>query len=435
MTYFINYGAEYNGDASDKPQGGLLRGGEIGRQKLQTQILQPRPLILWFDPQLYLFQLRINAGRTIRLIKCMNTFPWFGMAEREQESGEFSLQQPVVNEDLDYFSNLWEQKIDQQWELVVKGAVKLQRDLALAPERIILPMPLISDPTASLDDEWRLLDEAIDHANRYAPLTPKVASLPLADSFLMHREPIENQQLESIVENVAVRSDKLAGVYIPLIQTQEARERLCDEKIAGSLLRMARLFGAKTDVKATFNFTESFGAVCKAFGADGYASGYAIRHRRFALKDYERSSGGSTGLTYPKFFSLKMCVDLRPDDLELLAQAGALEMLSIDETPASANLFAGLRAGAPVADILGWAPAPKAYLTGKVQYYEQQVRLHALLTNPETAIEWLSEAKAQWNSVRRILKETPHFQFANHTNGEHLDVWLKAAQSALSESL
>jgi len=153
-----------------------------------------------------------------------------------------------------------------------------------------------------------------------------------------------------------------------------------------------------------------------------------------ALKDFEEKRGGTGGFPPPRFFSRVACVDLRPEDLEALAKKDSLHLLDLDETPSSEDLFKGIRAGATVSDIFNWAPTQRAYLTGKLQYFEQQQLLHADLRDPKDAIAWLKDAKATWAAIQSVLQSHPKHTLNDWTNGDHLDIWLAASKHVLSEA-
>jgi len=424
--YFTNYGKDYSKIAPGEMPGGLFRPSVIPRKQLMNRIaLQPRPNRVLFDPQLYLLEMSIEGTRHGKLIECLGTHSWFWIQEREFDSGEFELTPQYAVPPTP--AELWDARGDAigNWRPTVKGAIETQLQVPFQVDAVVLPATLIQDPESKLVADLERLDVAIQVA-RSRTEKPLYASLPLADVLFLNRDPKTNRLLDALVENLDARED-LAGVYIPLIQLSEPRDRLCNERVVGSILRLAQMFGRKTRLKAVFNFIESLGVACLALGAEGYASGYSTKHRRCTLADYRSDTNG--GIAYPKFFSLKTCMDYQVTDLKALADRELLDLLALDLTESSEPLFRGLSAGEELETIAPWRPAPNNYPAAKLHYFEQHMKAVRDFRTPDAVINWLQEAEDAWAQIRRELTSVPDFAFQAWTNGEHLRVWRRTLEA------
>lgn len=424
--YFTSYGREYSGVAPGAVPGGLFRPSVIARRNLMSRTaLQPRPGRIILDPQLYLLDMPIAGTRHEGLIESLGTYSWFGVQEREFDSGEFALTPQFAEPPTP--AQLWEGRTDviRSWRPTVRGTVEAQLQVPFKVDAVVLPATLIQDPESRLVDELERLDTAIQVA-RSRTEKPLYASLPLADVLFLSRDPASNQLLDALVENLDARED-LEGVYIPLVQLSDPRERLSHERVVGSMLRLAKLFGQKSRLKSIFNFIEVLGVACVALGAEGYASGYSTRHRRCTLADHRSDTSG--GIAYPKFFSLQACMDFQVTDLKAMAEHDLLHLLALDRTGSSEPLFLGLEAGEEVETIAPWRPAANNVLTAKTHYFEQHVKALEVFKSAESVIGWLRDAESTWDRIRCELTSAPDFSFQAWTNGEHIKVWRRALET------
>lgn len=429
--FFASYGRDYSGLAPGPMPGGLFRPSVLARRDLMNRTaLQPRPGRVLFDPQVYLLGMPIEGSRHGKLIENLGTYSWFGVDEREFDSEEFQLAPQYAVPPTP--AELWEGRGDviANWKPTVRGAVEAQLRVPFKVDAIVLPATLIQDPESKLIAELDRLDTAIQVA-RSRTEKPLYASLPLADVLFLSRDPGSNRLLDALVENLDARED-LEGVYLPLVQLGEPRERLSHEKVVGSILRLAKLFGQKSRLKAIFNFTEALGVACAALGAEGYASGYSTKHRRLTLADHRSDTGG--GIAFPKFFSLQMCMDFQVTDLKAMAERDLLHLLGLDRTKSSESLFRGLEDGDEVEAIAPWRPTANNYPMAKLHYFEQHVKAGEVFKTPEAVIGWLKDAEATWDRIQRELNSIPDFAFQAWTNAEHLKVWRRAMESVHAAS-
>lgn len=425
--YLTSYGREYSGVApGGTVPGGLFRPSVIARRDLMNRTaLQPRPDQIVLDPQLYLLNTPIDGTRHARLIENLGTYSWFGVHEREFDSGEFALTPQFAEPPTP--AQLWEGRSDvvRSWRPTVRGAIEAQLQVPFKVDAVLLPATLLQDPESRLVDELERLDTAIQVA-RSRTEKPLYASLPLADVLFLSRDPASNRLLDALVENLDAR-EGLEGVYLPLIQLSDPRERLSHEQVVGSMLRLAKLFGQKSRLKAIFNFIESLGIACVALGAEGYASGYSTKHRRCTLADHRSDTNG--GIAYPKFFSLQTCMDFQVTDLKAMAERDMLHLLALDRTGSSEPLFRGLEAGDEVENIALWKPTANNVLTAKTHYFEQQIKALEVFKSVEDVAGWLQDAESTWDRIRRELISVPDFSFQAWTNGEHIKVWRRALET------
>lgn len=426
--YFTSYGKEYSGIAPEgfPIPGGLFRPSMIPRRELMSRsALQPRPERIVLDPQLYLLDMPIDGTRHVRLIENLGSYSWFGVDEREFDSGEFALTPQFAEPPSP--AQLWEKRsnVVGSWRPTVRGSIEAQLQVPFRIDDVLLPATLIQDPESRLIEEMERLDTAIQVA-RTRTEKPLYASLPLADVLFLSRDPGSNRLLDALVENLDARED-LEGVYIPLVQLNDPRERLCHERVVGSMLRLAKLFGQKSRLKAIFNFVEALGVACVALGAESYVSGYSTKHRRCSLSDFRSDKNG--GIAYPKFFSLQTCMDFQVTDLKAMAERDLLQLLVLDQTESSKSLFMGLEAGDELETIAPWRPTANNVFAAKTHYFEQQVKALEVFKSADDVIGWLQDAESTWDRIRRELTSVPDFSFQPWTNGEHIKVWRRTLET------
>jgi hypothetical protein len=386
---------------------------------------------LLLDPQLYFLDLqrfRDGAVPTDTVIRRIETYSWLGVGRDDLESGE--LRQEVVGEEKPSPRDLWEARKPVQgarWETTVRAALGYQ--LELDCDTLILPAPLYGNHASTLDEEMDLLRQAISVARALNfPGKPIYASVPLADSLFLHGSVVANRFIDGLVDNVSAIPG-VSGVYIPYIQNRAAADRIANEDVAHSLLRMAKLISNCTDLKAIFNFIEDLGLLCRALGAEGYATGPSKSQRQFTADEFLDGIGKAS----PKFFSLQLCADFRPEnEIEWIRDAGLLPSLEGDRTEASEQLFRALEQGNSVGgNVPEWAAESRSLVATRRHYFEQQVKAIEQIRCPSTANEWITSAAADYEHIKQVcLARSKSHTFSIPPT--HHQPWKRALQAAMA---
>lgn len=431
--FFHNLNHSWKGNQPDEGstyEGVILNPSAFERKSGMRRVLagQVDAEMFLFDPQLYLLDLQFPADVCPKFAKNLSTYPWIGLVPPDFDSGQ--LRQFVEGEEEQSIEQRWKDRKDplSQWTLTVREAVNHQVEMGC--DAIILPAPLIQDPETNLERDFDLLEKAIEVASPLTHGKPLYASIPLADSLLMHRDFLENPLIEAIPDTLSAMTG-LAGVYIPFLQiaTFPDQERMASQNCPGSLMRLARRLGSRTHLKAIFNFTESLGIVLHALGAQGYASGYNKKQRRLHVSDFFPSKGGGGG--FPKFYSLELCTDFLPSrGLERISKKRLLGPLSKDETNSSAPLFKALKARKPLSDsVPEWDEVQGNIKAARHHYFEQHTRSHERVPDIDVALAWLQDAEKGWSYLQQRFSEDPGGPLEPAAN--HLTPWRKALERIL----
>lgn len=385
------------------------------------------------DPQLYFLDLQRFRDGAVPLDKFINrvaTYAWLGVGRDDLESGE--LRQEVVGAIEPTPAQMWagrKQVTGPRWETTVRAALGYQLDLAC--EALILPSPLYSNHATTLDEEMERLRAAIAIAQTMnAHRVPLYASLPLADSLFAHGTDVSDRFINGLVDNVSAIPG-LHGVYIPFIQNRAATDRISNEEVSRGLLRLAKLIATCTDLKAIFNFIGDLGLICRAMGAEGYATGPSRNQRQFTADEFL----ASRGLGSPKFFSLQLCADFRPEhEMEWIRDAGLLLSLASDRTEPSEPLFKALESGNSVGgNVPQWAAETHGLAATRRHYFAQQVKAIARVDSPSTALEWMAGAASEYGRIQSICL-TKNDQHTFSIPATHHQPWLSALRTVAGMS-
>ncbi len=425
--FFYNLNHSWKGnqpDEGDTYQGVILNPSAFERSSGMRRALEGKvnAEIFLFDPQLYLLDLQFPAGVFPTFAKNLGTYPWIGIEPPDFDSGQ--LRQFVEGEEELPVEARWKERKDplSQWDVTVREAVNHQVNMGC--DAIILPAPLIQDPETNLERDFDLLERAIQIATPLRGEKPLYASVPLADGLLAHHDFLENPLIEAIPDTLSAMAG-LTGVYIPFLQVSATeQERVASQNGPGSLMRLARRFGSRTDLKTIFNFTESLGIVLHALGAQGYASGYNRKQRRLHISDFIPKKGG--GGAFPKFYSMELCTDFLPSrGMERIAKKRLLSPMMRDVTNSSRPLFEALKAKKSVNDsVPDWAEIPGNIAAARHHYFEQHSRSHERVPDAEAAIAWLQDAEKNWAYLQQRFSGDPGGPLEATAN--HLEPWRTA---------
>jgi hypothetical protein len=374
-----------------------------------------------FDPQLYALGYDLTPQEFGGLLTNLATYPWFGMAASEYESGAES-QRDWKGAIADGIDNIWENRADPcaSWPETVESCVRFQEKIGAT--KVILPATLVADPESSLDEDFCRLDEAVAVARTLTD-KPILASLPVEEGAIRHRAFVENTLVEAIVDQVSARGN-IDGIYIP-VASAGAKDRLSSLNAVGAVLRMVRLLRACSDLEVHVNYVESLGLVALSLGATAYASGYGLKQKRFCINDFRRGGGG---LPLPKFLSLSLLVDLYPErDLERLRDARLLHLIKNDWTPSSDPLCQALSRGLGAAAVPAWEERRNNTASALTHYQQaHRARLAVGSLGSEDILAWLQSAEASALYVAERFQDDPL-----SCDRAHITPWRRALEENL----
>lgn len=363
-----------------------------------------------FDPQLYLLdflEFPDFPNDFSGLLRKLSTYPWFGM-----ESGE--------SEDI---KEKWNSRNNplENWEDTVRKCIRYQ--IRFECDKIIIPATAISDPESNLEDDFTRLDSAIDIASSLTKL-PLLASVPFQDTAIRHQDPNNTDLIEAIADGISAR-DNIVGAYVLLSFLNASEERICDQRIAASLLALSKMLSQNAGMIVIVNYLESFGLIAQAFGAYGYGSGYRRKSKRLSLNDLKDSGGGPAS---PKFHSLALAMDFYPIiELERIRDIHLAKYFADDKTPSSTPLLDQLNSGGLVNAIADWAESPNNVGAARIHYSELHTKFASKSWTPEQALDWMQSAETNWLYLRNRFEEEPL-----ESNGSHISPWRSAIESVLN---
>lgn len=226
---------------------------------------------------------------------------------------------------------IWPPVLNDDAALTAAIRGSLDAQVAAGATQLILPTPLILDPTDG-DRFLHWLEVGVAEAAGRSCL----AMLAVGDGVLPKISDGLVDQLTAI--------GGIDGVYICVDTTGSAAVQMTDEAAILALLDTVYLLSRAYGLQVVVNYVDLLGIACLGLGATAFVSGYENKTRQLDFTDF----GGEGGRAIPKFTSLASCTRLRPerDLLRVASKRGLLRLLTNDETASSAQLFAALRAGA-----------------------------------------------------------------------------------------
>lgn len=368
-----------------------------------------------FDPQLYFLDSddEIEPEHYGLLLSRLSTYEWFGINSSPFDSTSTKASD-WRNELKSNIEEAWRNRTPWvvDWPNKVASCVRLQEDWGVS--QIILPSMTVHDQSGNIEKVIAALDEAILVAQKITD-RPLLASLPLSERLLQYSEIGDLGFVDSLAEQVLSR-EELAGAYIPVVSGGE-RDRLASRRTVLAVLRLCQALGANREMSVVPNFIETLGFAAMALGATGYGSGYAAKHRRFAVSDFRQSSGG---IALPKFFSMGLVVDLWPErDLERLPSRHTLRLVEGDETPASAALFSALKNGRRVGSIVEWEERRNNVGQAAQHYCQLQYQRAVQTPTFDEALTWLVNAERDAQYLVDRFRDDPLLAL----DTRHLPVW------------
>lgn len=180
---------------------------------LTRERISPSDGVVILDPAWYLGGLDLDSCGT--WCSRLATYPWMPVDRPDlPDSG---------SPDREWLGQL-ETDLQDQWPIAVptseddvrvllNACLEFQQQFGVS--YAVLPLPIIDDPDSSLEHHTRWLEQAVRCASS-ADL-PVLVQVAISDICLLNRDPPDNDLLEALVDNLAVR-DELSGIYLVLIQ-------------------------------------------------------------------------------------------------------------------------------------------------------------------------------------------------------------------------
>ena len=131
----------------------------------------------------------------------------------------------------------------------------------------------------------------------------------------------------------------------------------------------------------------------------------------------------------PKFFSLQLCADFRPDpEMEWIRDVDSLDLIAKDRTVASEPLFLALERGLPVAGTVpDWdRNQPITLQPTRHHYFEQQVKAVEGIHTPAEALTWLRSAETNGTYLTTTCKKDLGKDHEFSIPSAHVECWRKA---------
>lgn len=351
-----------------------------------------------FDPNSCLWGL--DGDNCARAVECIESYPWVPDAPARVALSQMS--------DEDIASVL---SISAEWQ-VSQGV-----------SRVILPTPLIADPSSNIDQFLRWMDLGIGVAQGLG-ISP-LMTVGLSDVAI-------GAHLSTVLDQVTAR-DEVAGVYAFVETSRSSSAVAVSQEVARTLLMMSYFVGSQLGREVVVNFADSFGLACVAVGASAFAGGYEQKSRRLDFENFVEREGGGP---FPKFFSMSTASYYRPErDMQRIRDERLLRLLVQDRTRPSESLFAALESGANVADLPDWRESRNNVSAARAHLIECMCNATATLNGMSSDSE-----RAQWvlawlqNAERDAAYLDSRFESAPlDDDGRHTRVWREAFELFVEE--
>lgn len=388
------YNAFWKWNSSDPvdPDGVVIHAAGCPRENAERR---PSPAsrsgFVLFDPDAYLWAL--DPTDCHRAVDNIETYPW--VPPLDVRSNPSSMSDEAVLRTLRE-SAAWQE---------ARGA-----------SRVILPTPLVSDPSGPIDEFVRWMDLGL----RIAPELgrPALIALGLSDVAVA-------SQLDTVLDQVTARD--IHGVYAFVETSRSSGSVAVSQEVARALLMISHFVGQRMAREVVVNFADVFGLACLAVGARAYVGGYERKARRLDFQHFEEQDGG--GGAFPKFFSLATTARYRPErDMDRIRDERLLRLLRSDQTGSSESLFRALDAGRSASEVPEWRES-----RGNVGMARSHLIERLCSASDEIAAFDSVQEKAGWaldwlqNAERDVAYLNARFESAPlDDDGRHVRVWREA---------
>ena len=397
--FFLNRG--YKWMYGEQVQGVALLASANGYEKLIRRT-HPDCQRLLFDPQLYLSSL--DADNRTKTCARLASHPWFGIEGPEFDSGQRKLKE-WENEMREVVPDIWSGQPPSSIDEASVSAIEFQ--LSLSCSDVIIPTPLIVEREDEATALAAWLDAGIDAAADLEIGEPLLATVALQDIVLNEAVFDEAGFLDAVVDQVTSR-EEIDGVYLLVAHTTQSHPFKLGENVARAYLHLASAFAAAGKDCIT-NFADTFGLVCMAEGATGFASGQSQSLRRLSLDGF-RDRGG--GVAVPQFYSHRCAAEFSSEtDLSKIQEVGLLRRVA-DETPFSQALMRRLRAGGAAGELPAWAESRNNLTAAQKHFLHRLVVEEKALAGVsvedrfDRVMNWLEDAAANALYIQTRLESS-----------------------------
>lgn len=426
MTYLASLGYKFKLPGDPSTDGSIILASAMPLHQLERRRIDsryPHMRNRLFDPQLYLAGLDATLCRKECLY--LATYPCFGIEGLTTYSSSSYTQSSWRQTQERTIHQFWPGRPptdDQTVRSSVEDSITMQQRLGCAA--IILPSPLTTDPSTDYFTELKWLDFGIEAARRVSPDLPIFATLALSDLCLIYSDPTENRLLDLVLDAITAR--EVDGVYIVVEQANEPQHtRLCSSKrTLWSLLHLTHIFSNDASLKVGVNFMGFFGLVCRAVGADFWASGWYKSLIRLRLADKS-----STGRAYPLYWSTRAGLDIHLEkDLDILHERSIFPRIS-EDTEAASGLHQALSDGQTVSSVPAWRYAISNVSSARHHFFESAQTADDRLKSvtPENRPPWVHSWLQQAVSTASVVDASLGGDRKTLTG--HIRSWLAAYDS------
>jgi len=351
-----------------------------------------------FDPNSYLWEL--DEGDCGRAVECVTSYPW--VPEEPLRTNVELMSDDQVTATL---------RAVAEWQ-AMRGAT-----------RVILPTPLIADPSGTIDDFLRWADLAIKlspEVDRPVLLAVGLSEVTVATHF------------GTVLDQLTARPDT-PGVYA-FVETSRSSGRLAvNQEVARALLMTSYFVGRRLGKEVVINFADTFGLACLAVGASAFATGYERKGRSLDFEHFEERNGGGA---FPKFFSLATSANYRPErDMERIRNERLLRLLTSDRTASSASLFLALEEGRSASEVPDWRESRSNVAAARAHLIERLCsavdELSAIPNSRDKvfwALNWLQDAERNVGYLNSRFEHAPL-----DDDGRHVGAWRAAFETFVEE--
>jgi hypothetical protein len=412
MSYFYNLGYQFKRQTYKIPSGSIIASSLIDKSTLTKRGLEkkyPHLKRKAFDPQLYLSTLDSKACPK----PCLKLFsyPWY--------SGDLP---ETININEKNISSFWTGQIPKEESKIqtwVDECINFQNQLDC--DFITLPSPLTVNINSDYSEELTWLDQGLDYIRKNNINGIDVfATIAISDICLQFHNPSENPLLRIITDSLSAR--EISGVYIVIEQSQESDIKYCTNlKTLLSLLDLVFIFSSECKLKVGVNYVGQFGLVCKALGADFWASDWYKSLYRFRLADKI-----GHGYAYPSFWSNVIFTDihLSKDFDKLVGAKKILELLNI--TPVSRELINALIDGKSISQIPEWKYSQSNVAASK-DHYQLSCIIADEILNGIPNIKRMDYMQERLDiAIQKIEEISPILGTESLTKFQHISSWRDA---------
>lgn len=359
-----------------------------------------------FDPQLYLCGL--DAERATTACARLATYRWFTISGLPEYDSETQSQREWQDALKTAISSEWRGTPPGEHEMHSAAMEAVSFQASFRCTHIILPSPLISEREDEADTQAAWLDAGVAAADELDVGQPLLATVALDEATLNEAAFEANGFLDTVIDQVASRGDRVDGVYIVVSQTHARHSFETAPLVTRAYLHLCAGFSDAGFGTVMPNFCDITGFLCTAVGATGFATGQSQKLRRLSAAGF--NDGGGGGRYLPNLYTHKSAAELLTEtDLDLLAGKRLLGRIR-DATPHSQPLFDELRReGGTAANLRNWAESQNNVSAAHRHFLHRLARetqKHLKMSEPDrfdSTVDWLESAAANALFIQRRL--------------------------------